>query len=168
MTMSFNPLAAVDSAKITDQGLPPLENGEYIIELTDFKFTGQNKYLVAEFKVDSVLSGDNASPVGTQSSWVRDMVTQGWENYLKTWLLKALGVNTGNPEEVAQWAPYLSRMAVIAVTKVAQELVPGHKVGPTAAEGGFIGRKMRLIVSQGKTNAKGKYYPNTVYLQLAA
>lgn len=163
MIPTQNPFAAIDTAKDFDSGSSPPENGQYVIEVTDC-LIGQSGHFIAEFVI--VEASPGASPVGYKSSYVRDTKTQGWENYLRQWVVAALGIDKSVPGQLEQWAPYLSKIALIAVTKQAQELVPGTVFGPRAEQHGLIGRRMSLTVSQGTTNAKGKYYPKTHYARV--
>ena len=157
---AFNPFAALANADPVGGGKPKLNNGEYIVEITD---TFQKKTnFIAELAVVEA-HGTDASPVGTTTSYVRPMQGQGWEGYFSAWILSAIGVSLKDPAAIAQAKPYIPTIVMACLSKTVQKAFDGKDIGPNTV----IGQKVRLIVSQGKEPKPGeKYYPKEDWASL--
>ena len=154
-----DPFAALPGAKINDGSKPKPEIGDYIVEITDCIVGGQDGNFIAEYKIverNEPGCTPDSSPVGFGSSYVRPTHGEGWDNYLATWLVCALGLTKArDAEKIDRWRPYFGALPKAACSK---QVVQG--IGPTLAQNGLIGRKMRLIISQGSEPKPGKkYYP---------
>jgi hypothetical protein len=145
----FDKLATTEPV---DSGRSKPEHGSYLVEITDCLVKGDALLFIAEYKV--IENGGVGSPVGFTSSYTRNRTSQGWMGYFTSWLYKAMGQDGSNPTVRAQLGPLLPAIVDAACTKVVQT-VGDKQIPPTA----LIGRKLRLTVSQGKTDDKGKYWP---------
>lgn len=141
--------AAFNTVEVPGAGPPKLENGSYLVEVTNYLDKGD--CFIVEYKV---LEANGGSAVGTESSFVRAKTGKGWQGYWARFLLANAGVDPDNKAVAAQAQPYLGRLLAEAVTKQVDPNLPVH----------LIGRKMHLVVSQGKDPEPGKkYYPNEYF-----
>jgi len=145
-----NPFEDIANAKMPGSGRPKLAEGfDYVVEITDYKSHKTN--LIVEFRV---VESNGGSPVGAESSYIRSQKAEGWEGYFAKFVYANMGVDPGNPAEVAAAKPYFAKCLQEALTKVADPSLPLH----------LIGRKMRVKLTPGNPPGPGqKYYPNEWY-----
>lgn len=152
---------ALDDAKPLGQGKPKPGNGDYVVEIIDLLVKDSN--IIAEWKIVGLNEAGGSSPVGFESSTVRSTKTLGWENYFMTWLLAVIGQDPTDPAIKQTVRPYLKYLCKAAASKSAVKTPDGKTIEPSA----IIGRKARVIVSDGPTPAEGKrYYPRETWLRV--